>query len=534
MPSHRSRPQQCGAAGITRNRLEVGPPQPESQWLINTVSLTSARPNCSKTTSICVCRSSKYASNSLHHSHSRCNNNTRSCRRQTRSQASIRIKRSGSDDQAEQNFNSKPRTKKTETEGTVPRPLIEPSGEEPTPLPAKLIFSLEDAKNHLIRVDHRFRDVFSRLPCKPFESLEGIHPFRTLCTSIIGQQISWMAARAILHKFLKLYFPELPDKPDDEYWTKKIQDNFPTAYRVATTEVATLRTVGLSGRKAEYVRDLATRFADGRLSNQKLLDANDEELFDLLTAVYGIGKWTVEMFAIFSLRRPDILPVGDLGVQRGLLRWELSLHQPEYRIEDSRKAKDKSESNLKPKPAKSRKNAKAKGGVSTSNEIVDSDQEVEEEADELPSLNGLPDASAGSSTRRLDQAPMPPPQDATSALPSVSTTKSDVLGTPLRRDKDRNAAAALTPGAFGLPSMPPPLTPSVTRVLAPAPDAPPPPPLPAGLTVASLRSRLDSKKKIKGAILTPSEMEALTEPWRPYRSIGVYYMWRLAEEKAAS
>ena len=50
--------------------------------------------------------------------------------------------------------NSKPRTKKTETEGTVPRPLIEPSGEEPAPLPAKLIFSLEDARNHLIREDH--------------------------------------------------------------------------------------------------------------------------------------------------------------------------------------------------------------------------------------------------------------------------------------------------------------------------------------------------------------------------------------------
>jgi DNA-3-methyladenine glycosylase II len=75
--------------------------------------------------------------------------------------------------------NSKPRAKKSETEeGTVPRPLIEPSGEEPAPLPAKLIFSLEDAKSHLIRADHRFRDVFSRLPCKPFEELEDIHPFR--------------------------------------------------------------------------------------------------------------------------------------------------------------------------------------------------------------------------------------------------------------------------------------------------------------------------------------------------------------------
>ena len=78
--------------------------------------------------------------------------------------------------------NSKPRATKSETEGTVrvPRPLIEPSGEELAPLPAKLIFSLEDAKNHLIRADHRFRDVFSRLPCKPFESLEDVHPFRSV------------------------------------------------------------------------------------------------------------------------------------------------------------------------------------------------------------------------------------------------------------------------------------------------------------------------------------------------------------------
>jgi DNA-3-methyladenine glycosylase II len=195
---------------------------------------------------------------------------------------------------------------------------------------------------------------------------------------------------------------------------------------------------------------------------------------------------------------------GDLGVQRGLLRWILSLHQPEYRIEisakklpdpneDPRKAEDKPKS--KPGPTKSRKKAKGKG-VSTSKEVtkeVDSDQEAEQEADELPSLNGNSDAAA---SRRLEHAPTPPPEDATSVLPAVSTTKSDVLGSPLRRGK-KNSAAALTPGALGLPLMPPPpLTPSVTQVLSRAPDAPPPP-LPAGLTVASLRSRLDGKKKIK-------------------------------------
>jgi DNA-3-methyladenine glycosylase II len=156
---------------------------------------------------------------------------------------------------------------------------------------------------------------------------------RTLKQACSGQQISWLAARAIQHKFLRLYFPELPEKPDDKRsvhsflllwvagrlgntdaflsWDKTLQYKFPTAYQVATMDLATLRTAGLSGRKAEYgartcsashvfchwfigrrfsVRDLATRFADGRLSNQKLLVANDNELFELLTAVYGIGK----------------------------------------------------------------------------------------------------------------------------------------------------------------------------------------------------------------------------------------------------
>jgi DNA-3-methyladenine glycosylase II len=65
-------------------------------------------------------------------------------------------------------------------EGGAPRPLIPPSGEELAPLPAELKFSLEDAKNHLIQADYRFGDMFSRLPCKPFETVEGIHPFRSV------------------------------------------------------------------------------------------------------------------------------------------------------------------------------------------------------------------------------------------------------------------------------------------------------------------------------------------------------------------
>jgi len=75
--------------------------------------------------------------------------------------------------------------------------------------------------------------------------------------------------------------------------------------------------------------------------------------------------------------------------------------------------------------------------------------------------------------------------------------------------------------------MPPPFTPSVTKILKTKPLSQPPPDLPNGLSVAALKSRL-SGKKVKGALLTPSEMEELTETWKPYRSLGVYYMWSVA------
>src|SRR5579863_7855837 len=81
---------------------------------------------------------------------------------------------------AKSSSNKKSKTKAEGGGDAVPRPLVEPSGEDLAPLPAKLTFSLEDAKNHLIKSDRRFGDVFARLPCKPFERLEGVHPFRSV------------------------------------------------------------------------------------------------------------------------------------------------------------------------------------------------------------------------------------------------------------------------------------------------------------------------------------------------------------------
>lgn len=358
-------------------------------------------------------------------------------------------------------------------------------------VPAELAFSFEDAKRHLVRADPRFEELFRRLKCRPFEHLERVDPFRTLAHSILGQQISWLAARSITHKFCRLFDPSLPEKPADHHGTTSF---FPSAHQVIQKDIPTLRTAGLSQRKAEYILDLAARFADGRLSTEKLLEAEDEELYELLTAVRGIGRWTVDMFAIFSLRRPDILPVGDLGVQRGLLRWILALHSPDYSVTISPKKLPRPDED----PA----------------EPALQNPDPQADPDVLPSL-------AETSTAVSDASSAPPaPAPAETVLPATPARKHAAQG-GATDDKDDGA---------GVNVLPTPFTPSIQKTLRAVPETLAVPPLPQGLTVAQLRTRLEKKTKIKGAFLTPHEMEALTAPWRPYRSLGVYYMWALAEE----
>lgn len=93
---------------------------------------------------------------------------------------------------------------------------------------------------------------------------------------------------------------------------------FPTPAEVAATPVMTLKTAGLSLRKAEYVQGLAEKFASGELSAEMLVRATDEEVLEKLVAVRGLGKWSVEMFTCFALKRMDVFSTGDLGVQRGI------------------------------------------------------------------------------------------------------------------------------------------------------------------------------------------------------------------------
>ncbi|KZS98289.1 DNA glycosylase [Sistotremastrum niveocremeum HHB9708] len=257
---------------------------------------------------------------------------------------------------------------------------------------------------------------------------------------------------------------------------------FPTPDQVSNTDIATLRSAGLSGRKAEYVKDIAARFADGRLSTEKLSTVSDEELYELLIDVRGVGPWTVHMFSIFTLRRPNILPVGDLGVQRGVLRWFYYWHNPSTTSSPVKIHPEKLPKSLTP------------GG------------DVEETA-----------AQPGA-----DEVDIPKEEE-----PSPAAGASAVLPAPPVTPKKGGAAHDTNcdfPEAF---------TPSIKRTLASQElnRVTPPPPLPKGLSVSELKSRLDGKKKQKGAFLTPAEMEELTECWKPYRSLGVYYMWALSEEK---
>ncbi|KAJ8502912.1 hypothetical protein ONZ45_g11320 [Pleurotus djamor] len=197
----------------------------------------------------------------------------------------------------------------------------------------------------------------------------------------------------------------------------------------------------------------------------------------MLTEVRGIGRWTVDMFAIFSLRRPDIMPVGDLGVQRGVARWFLDLHSPSYSFSIS--------------PDKLA-GSQVKEADTTADDSDDDDA--------LP----VPDSKKKASVPAADASSVPP-----GAVPA----------TPMPDGSMKSVA-----------SLPPPLTPATTKRLT-ALDGPAPT-LPKTLTVAELKGRLDGKKKIKGALLTPQEMEELTDSWKPYRSLGVYYMWSLADGSA--
>jgi DNA-3-methyladenine glycosylase II len=125
-----------------------------------------------------------------------------------------------------------------------------------------------------------------------------------LVSAIVSQQLSIHAAATIFGRLLDLF----PDR------------RIPDAAAIGRIDDQTLRGVGFSGQKVRYVRDLCARIADGSLRLDELDLLPDEEVIGRLTAVKGFGRWTAEMFLMFRLHRPDVLPVDDLGILRAVQR----------------------------------------------------------------------------------------------------------------------------------------------------------------------------------------------------------------------
>jgi DNA-3-methyladenine glycosylase II len=161
------------------------------------------------------------------------------------------------------------------------------------------------AVRHLRRSDDLMRDIIKSVgPCELGHATDRGGPahdhYGALVRAIVGQQVSTAAARTIYGRLCERFDGRTPTP-------REVLADDPEQLRAAA---------GLSGMKTKFLRDLAGRIESGDLVLEDLDGLPDEEVAEQLIAVKGIGQWTVDMFLLFHLGRPDVLPVGDLGVRR--------------------------------------------------------------------------------------------------------------------------------------------------------------------------------------------------------------------------
>ena len=125
--------------------------------------------------------------------------------------------------------------------------------------------------------------------------------YGALLRAIVGQQLSTKAARTIYGRVIDLF-----------------EGNTPSPEQLLEADESDLRAAGLSGRKVEYIRDLASHVIEGELELERLDQLEDAEVIEEIVAVRGLGVWTAEMFLMFHLERPDVLSGGDLGIRKAV------------------------------------------------------------------------------------------------------------------------------------------------------------------------------------------------------------------------
>ncbi len=159
----------------------------------------------------------------------------------------------------------------------------------------------DDACAHLIKRDRVLKKLIPQFGEARLQNRGDA--FTTLARSVVGQQISVKAAQSVWDRFVALV-------------GGTSQRLAPSA--VIAQSVVSLRTAGLSARKSEYLLDLARHFTSGEVHVKQWQDMPDDTIIDELVAIRGIGRWTAEMFLIFHLMRPNVLPIDDLGLIKGI------------------------------------------------------------------------------------------------------------------------------------------------------------------------------------------------------------------------
>ena len=158
---------------------------------------------------------------------------------------------------------------------------------------------MEDGINYLSSLDKNLSKFLKQfdVPVLPIEK----DYFWSLTRSVIYQQISVKAAKKISDRYLKLFNKGSKMSPID----------------VIKIDIEKIQNVGISRQKSGYIKNIANAFDEGLVNETELHKLSDKEIIDQLVKIKGVGRWTAEMFLIFTLRRPDIFPVTDLGVQKG-------------------------------------------------------------------------------------------------------------------------------------------------------------------------------------------------------------------------
>jgi DNA-3-methyladenine glycosylase II len=159
---------------------------------------------------------------------------------------------------------------------------------------------MRNAINHLKKSDPVMRAIIERVgPCRIEYGPAELH---SLAEAIVYQQLNGKAAETIFKRFAALAGEPLTPKG------------------IAKLTAEQMRSVGLSKQKSSYLRDMAERALRGELDFTRLPEMTDDEVIEHLTQVKGVGVWTAHMFLMFSLKRPDVLPTGDFGIQMAMKR----------------------------------------------------------------------------------------------------------------------------------------------------------------------------------------------------------------------